>query len=166
MAVLERVLELYREKYFDFNLRHFHEKLASEHPIGLSYSWVKGVLQGAGLVARGRQRGVHRKRRAAALAGDAAAYQWQPPPVVSGRTAHRGQQENQLSLVLAAFRKLVAVIEAGRDSCPRQTIKGRVSFFVTLMGIGKNIAQIHSSLIPNAVICHGSGFEQFDEERS
>jgi transposase len=63
MAVLERVLELYREKYFDFNLRHFHEKLASEHQIGLSYSWVKGVLQGAGLVARGRQRGVHRKRR-------------------------------------------------------------------------------------------------------
>ena len=63
MAVLERVLELYREKYFDFNLRHFHEKLASEHRIGLSYSWVKGVLQGAGLVARGRKRGVHRKRR-------------------------------------------------------------------------------------------------------
>ena len=62
-AVLERVLELYREKYFDFNLRHFHEKLASEHQIGLSYSWVRGVLQGAGLVARGRQRGVHRKRR-------------------------------------------------------------------------------------------------------
>jgi transposase len=63
MAVLERVLQLYREKYFDFNLRHFHEKLGSEHQIGLSYSWVKGVLQGAGLVGRGRQRGVHRKRR-------------------------------------------------------------------------------------------------------
>jgi transposase len=63
MAVLERVLELYREKYFDLNLRHFDEKLGSEHQIGLSYSWVKGVLQGAGLVARGRQRGVHRKRR-------------------------------------------------------------------------------------------------------
>ncbi len=63
MAVLERGLELYGEKYFDFNLRHFQEKLGSEHQIGLSYSWVKGVLQGAGLVARGRQRGVHRKRR-------------------------------------------------------------------------------------------------------
>ncbi len=63
VAVLERVLELYREQYFDFNLRHFHEKLAREHQIGLSYSWVKGVLQGAGLVARGRKRGVHRKRR-------------------------------------------------------------------------------------------------------
>src|SRR5450755_154326 len=63
MAVVERVLELYRDQYFDLNLRHFHEKLASEHQIELSYSWVKGVLQGAGLVARGRKRGVHRQRR-------------------------------------------------------------------------------------------------------
>ena len=63
MAVVERVWELYREKYFDLNLRHFQEKLAGEHQMGLSYSWVKGVLQGAGLVARGRKRGVHRKRR-------------------------------------------------------------------------------------------------------
>ena len=63
MAVVERVLGLYREKYFDLNLRHFHEKLGSDHQIYLSYSWVKGVLQGAGLVARGRKRGVHRKRR-------------------------------------------------------------------------------------------------------
>src|SRR5712692_6314209 len=62
-VVVERVLELYREKYFDLNLRHFHEKLSSEYQIALSYSWVKGVLQGAGLVARGRKRGVHRKRR-------------------------------------------------------------------------------------------------------
>src|SRR6202040_745517 len=42
MAVVMRVLELYREKYVDFNVRHFHEKLASEHQITLSYSWVKG----------------------------------------------------------------------------------------------------------------------------
>jgi transposase len=63
VAVVERVLELYREKYFALNLRHFHEKLGSEHQIELSYSWVKGVLQGAGLVARRGKRGVHRKRR-------------------------------------------------------------------------------------------------------
>ncbi|HEX5424807.1 MAG TPA: ISNCY family transposase [Candidatus Acidoferrales bacterium] len=62
-AVIERVLALYRGRYFDLNVRHFHEKLLSEHQIGLSYSWVKGILQGAGLVARGRKRGVHRKRR-------------------------------------------------------------------------------------------------------
>jgi len=63
VATLERVLELYREQYFDLNVRHFHEKLQDEHQIELSYSWVKGVLQGAGVIARGRKRGQHRKRR-------------------------------------------------------------------------------------------------------
>lgn len=63
MEVVEKVLELYREKYFDFNLRHFHEKLGEVHGINLSYSWVKAALQGAGLVARRRSRGKHRKRR-------------------------------------------------------------------------------------------------------
>ena len=63
VAVVEQVLGLYREQYFDLNVRHFHEKLAAEHGIDLSYTWVKLALQGAGLVRRGRKRGVHRKRR-------------------------------------------------------------------------------------------------------
>ena len=63
-GTVEKVLALYREKYFDLNVRHFHEKLGEQHAIDLSYTWVKTVLQGAGLVARQRQRGVHRKRRA------------------------------------------------------------------------------------------------------
>jgi len=60
LAVIERVLALYREKYFDLNVRHLHEKLQAEHAIELS---LKRVLQGAGLIARGRKRGVHRRRR-------------------------------------------------------------------------------------------------------
>src|SRR3974390_1579272 len=63
LATVEQVLGLYREQYFDFNVRHFHEKLGEQHGIGLSYTWVKAALQGAGLVAGGRKRGVHRKRR-------------------------------------------------------------------------------------------------------
>ena len=63
LATVEQVLALYREKYFDLNVRHFHEKLGEQHGIELSYTWVKLALQGAGLVARGRKRGVHRKRR-------------------------------------------------------------------------------------------------------
>src|SRR5881398_538017 len=63
VARVEQVLGLYRDRYFDLNVRHFHEKLSDEHRIELSYSWVKQALQGAGLVARGRKRGVHRKRR-------------------------------------------------------------------------------------------------------
>jgi transposase len=64
LAVVEQVLGLYRDRYADLNVRHFHEKLREQHGIELSYSWMKQALQGAGLVARGRKRGVHRKRRA------------------------------------------------------------------------------------------------------
>jgi transposase len=63
LTVAERIFALYREKYFDFSVRHFHEKLWSEHGILVSYSWVKLALQGAGLVAKERQRGVHRRKR-------------------------------------------------------------------------------------------------------
>jgi transposase len=63
MATAEKVLALYQERYFDLNVRHFHEKLREEHQIQLSYSWVKQALQGAGLVARARRRGPHRRRR-------------------------------------------------------------------------------------------------------
>ena len=63
LAQVEQVLALYRDRYRDLNVQHFHEKLRAEHAIELSYTWVKQALQGAGLVARERQRGVHRKRR-------------------------------------------------------------------------------------------------------
>jgi transposase len=63
VAVVEEVLRLYQERYPDFNVRHFHEKLREAHGIELSYTWVKLALQGAGLVKKARQRGVHRKRR-------------------------------------------------------------------------------------------------------
>jgi len=45
----ETVLQLYRQRHFDFNVRHFHEKLVEEHGIDLSYTWVEAALQGAGL---------------------------------------------------------------------------------------------------------------------
>ena len=64
LAQAEEVLRLYQEKYSDLNVRHFHEKLQEAHGIKLSYTWVKLALQGAGLVKKGRKRGVHRKRRA------------------------------------------------------------------------------------------------------
>src|ERR1700741_3315993 len=63
VQTVEQVLELYREKYFDLNVQHFHEKLVAHHGIQLSYTWLKQALQGAGLVAKGRKRGAHRKRR-------------------------------------------------------------------------------------------------------
>ena len=57
------MLRLYREVYFDLNIRHFHEKLSEEHAIQLSYTWVQKALRGAGLVAKGRKKRKHRRRR-------------------------------------------------------------------------------------------------------
>jgi transposase len=63
LATVEKVLGLYREEYFDYNVQHFHEKLVEEHGITLSYTWVKTALQAAGLVAKRKKRGGHHKRR-------------------------------------------------------------------------------------------------------
>ena len=63
MATAEKVLNLYQERYFDLNVRHFHEKLRDDHAIEISYSWVKQALQGAGLIAGKKRRSPHRRRR-------------------------------------------------------------------------------------------------------
>jgi transposase len=61
---VEKVLVLYREQYYDLNVRHFHEKLEEKHDIHWSYTWLKNVLQGAGLVKKRGKQKPHRKRRA------------------------------------------------------------------------------------------------------
>lgn len=63
LATAEKVLRLFQETYYDLNMRHFHEKLREEHGIQLSYTWVQKAVQGAGLVARRKRRGKHRRRR-------------------------------------------------------------------------------------------------------
>ena len=63
LVTMEELLRLYREKYFDLNMRHFHEKLGDEHAIKVSYTSVQNALQGAGLVAKRHKRGPHRRRR-------------------------------------------------------------------------------------------------------
>ena len=63
LGTVEEVLRLYRETYYDLNIRHFHEKLREVHGLELSYTWVQKALQGAGLVAKRHKRGPHRRRR-------------------------------------------------------------------------------------------------------
>lgn len=63
VGVIEEVTRLYRDEYFDFNVRHFHEKLVEKHFLTVSYTWVKALLQGSGLVAKDKPRKKHRRRR-------------------------------------------------------------------------------------------------------
>ncbi len=84
VEVVREVLTLYRERYFDCNVLHFHEKLQGEHGISLSYTWVKTALQTAGLVAKATRRGTHRKARprrplpGMLLHADASTHPWVP----------------------------------------------------------------------------------------
>jgi Helix-turn-helix domain len=63
VAEVQRVLALYRERYQGFNVRHFHQIARREHAVRFCYAFVKKALQGAGLVAKHRPRGRHRRRR-------------------------------------------------------------------------------------------------------
>jgi len=60
---VERIVRLYREKYWDFNVRHYYAVLRREHGVTQSYSFVKQALQAAKLVAKRKPRGKHRLRR-------------------------------------------------------------------------------------------------------
>jgi hypothetical protein len=62
-AELTRMQRLYREGYHDFTMKHFHEQLQKRHTYGLGYTVTRLALQAAGLVAKTRRGGRHRKKR-------------------------------------------------------------------------------------------------------
>jgi len=63
VATLEQVCVLKRERYPDFSVQHFWEKLRDGHGIAISYTWTKLTLQAAGLVEKSPGRGRYRRRR-------------------------------------------------------------------------------------------------------
>lgn len=63
ISVVEEVLRLFQDEYFDFNVSHFHEKLVEVHRIQVSYTWTKCLLQKAGLVKKDAPRKKHLKKR-------------------------------------------------------------------------------------------------------
>lgn len=58
-----RVLELFKTRYRNFTVKHFHEKLVEVHGIARSYTWTKNTLQARGLVKKAKRRGAHRRKR-------------------------------------------------------------------------------------------------------
>jgi len=81
-AEVDRVVQTYKGGFAGWNVAHFHGKYRAEFNGARSYSWVKTVLQGAGLVGSAKRRGKHRiKRERAPLAGmmvhqDASTHRW------------------------------------------------------------------------------------------
>jgi hypothetical protein len=60
---LERMLGLFRDKYVDFTMKHFHEQLQKRHGYVLGYTVTKLALHAAGLVRKAPKRSAHRKKR-------------------------------------------------------------------------------------------------------
>jgi hypothetical protein len=62
-AEIERMLGLFRDKYSDFTVKHFHEQLGKRHGYKLGYTVTKVHLHRAGLVRPAVKRSAHRKKR-------------------------------------------------------------------------------------------------------
>jgi hypothetical protein len=81
-AEVDHVVALYKSGFAGWNVAHFHTKYKAECAGARSYSWLKTVLQGAGVVTTAKRRGKHRiKRERAPLPGmlmhqDASTHRW------------------------------------------------------------------------------------------
>ena len=81
-AEVSHVVALYKSGFGGWNLSHFHGKYKVEFKGQRSYSWLKSVLQGAGVVKPHKRRGKHRiKRERSPLQGmmlhqDASTHRW------------------------------------------------------------------------------------------
>jgi transposase len=60
---LERMVGLFRDKYADFTVKHFHEQLQKRHGYVLGYTVTKLALHASGLVQKAPKRSAHRKKR-------------------------------------------------------------------------------------------------------
>ena len=80
-----RLETLYSEHYRGWNVRHFYEKYRDEHGGCRSYTWVKKVLQTAGLVERRSRKGTSERSRR------------KPPPESIGRRPREGILIHQIA---------------------------------------------------------------------
>ena len=98
VAEVERILRLYRDRYGGFNGRHFYQIACREHGVSFSYTFVKRLLQHAGLLAKHRARGRHRRRR--------------EPRACFGELLHLdGSRHQWLALVPDTYFTLLAVVD-------------------------------------------------------
>jgi len=104
LAEVQRILQLYRDRYGPrdglpgFNVRHFYQKLRQAHAVTASYTFVRQALQGAGLVAKRRARGRHRRRR-------------EPRPCFGELLHLDGSRHQWLALVPGHYLTLLVVVD-------------------------------------------------------
>jgi hypothetical protein len=123
VAELQRVLALYRDRYEGFNVRHFHQIARRDHGVTFCYAFVKKALQAAGLVARQKARGRHRRRR-------------EPRPCFGELLHLDGSRHQWLALAPETWFSLIAVV----DDATKQLL------YAELHDSGESVAVIMTAL--------------------
>jgi hypothetical protein len=95
---VQRMLALYRERYQGFNVRYFHQLARRQHGVGFCYAFMKKALQAAGLVAKHRARGRHRRRR-------------EPRPCFGELLPLDGSRHQWLALVPEQWLTMIVVVD-------------------------------------------------------
>ncbi len=129
VAEVQRLLALYRDRYQGFNVRHFHQLARRQHGVRFCYAFVKKALQSAGLVAKHRPRGRHRRRR-------------EPRPCFGELLHLDGSRHRWLALVPDQWFTLIAVVD---DATKRL-------LYAQLGAGGESVAAIMTAL--RAVLAH------------
>jgi transposase len=98
----KRVLNLYRELYYQWNVKHFHEQL-KKYQISYSYTWTKNLLQNAGFIEKIQKRDKHRKKR--------------PRKPLAGMMIHIDGSEHAWIPGLKGHQNLMAVMDDANNQC-------------------------------------------------
>lgn len=165
-AEIERMLGLFRDKYSDFTVKHFHEQLEKRHNYKLGYTVTKLHLHRAGLVRPAVQRSAHRKKRprrplvGMLLHQDGSRHAWlegQPPLDLIVTLDDATSQIYSLFLVeeegtASTFRALREVVERHGLFCALYTDRGSHYFHTPVAGekvsrtqltqVGRALAQL------------------------
>ena len=101
--VRDQVKKLYRELYWEWNVKHFHEQLA-KHGIKYQYTWTKNLLQEEGLVQKESKHNKHRQQR--------------PRKPLVGMMIHiDGSDHEWIPLMKGKRQDLIAVVDDANNDC-------------------------------------------------
>src|SRR5437016_5661992 len=87
-ATISEVLRLRRELYADFSIRHLYEHLVERHGIGVSYTFVRDLLQLRGLADKGHGCGRYLRKRERRRAPGAGRRAERASAALQGRLPH------------------------------------------------------------------------------
>jgi hypothetical protein len=82
-SLKNQIKDLYEQTYYDFNIRHFNDKLIENHQIKLSYETVRQILVDTKIHTPKKKKVVHRRRRRMPRSGlliqmDSSEHKWLP----------------------------------------------------------------------------------------